>query len=347
MIEARFASEGEKPRILRFWPNTELRKPYNPRRRLQTLNREYLHMGRLTVSTRSVFFWSAYFVVSSVAALAAETPEADLGLPAPRAGESVGLASMTLNGKPFSFNQVVAYQTLQYGKPALAVFFSDAPIAVDELKATLLKNGGDDGDFGEFQTRFKLLCSADGLPQNCSFYKDGLSVSLSGADWKGQFVIKAGRVRGKATLVSGDDPARRKSFDIRLDAQLITAPLPNQTASTTSTTPAADPSAPPAKKPVAGLAVKSLPMPADATEVEYKEIVGQISYKSRADVASLAALLARDLAAQGWTSEDDSDLVTPASAILSRKRGEAELTIFVKPAAGGSSVQIMSEGLQW
>jgi membrane protease YdiL (CAAX protease family) len=49
---------------------------------------------------------------------------------------------------------------------------------------------------------------------------------------------------------------------------------------------------------------------------------------------------------QGWT-KDGSDLVTAASAILKRKRGDAALTIFVKPENGGSQVQIFTEGLAW
>ena len=50
--------------------------------------------------------------------------------------------------------------------------------------------------------------------------------------------------------------------------------------------------------------------------------------------------------AQGRTKEG-SDLITPASAILKRKRGDAELTIFVKPDGGGSGVKMMTEGLGW
>jgi hypothetical protein len=56
--------------------------------------------------------------------------------------------------------------------------------------------------------------------------------------------------------------------------------------------------------------------------------------------------LAANLKTQGWTKED-SDLITAASSILRRKRGDAELTIFVKPDSGGSHVQIITEGLSW
>jgi hypothetical protein len=41
------------------------------------------------------------------------------------------------------------------------------------------------------------------------------------------------------------------------------------------------------------------------------------------------------------------DMVQPQSSILKRKRGEATLTIFVKPENGGSEVKIFTEGLSW
>jgi len=40
-------------------------------------------------------------------------------------------------------------------------------------------------------------------------------------------------------------------------------------------------------------------------------------------------------------------MVNAQSSILKRKRGEASLTIFVKPEAGGSDVKIFTEGLSW
>jgi hypothetical protein len=63
-------------------------------------------------------------------------------------------------------------------------------------------------------------------------------------------------------------------------------------------------------------------------------------------VKAVCAELTANLKAQGWTNEG-SDLITPASSILKRKRGDAALTIFVKPEEGGSRVQIFTEGLSW
>jgi hypothetical protein len=94
------------------------------------------------------------------------------------------------------------------------------------------------------------------------------------------------------------------------------------------------------------LNIKDLALTKDASDVEYNQIVEQLNFKSKTNVKSVCAELAANLKAQGWTKEG-SDLVTAASSILKRKRGGADLTIFVQPENGGSKVQIMTEGLSW
>ena len=94
------------------------------------------------------------------------------------------------------------------------------------------------------------------------------------------------------------------------------------------------------------LNAKDLALTKDASDVEYKALVEQLGFKSKANVKSACAELSANLKAQGWTKEG-SDLITPTSAILKRKRGDAELTIFVKPDGGGSGVKMMTEGLAW
>jgi hypothetical protein len=94
------------------------------------------------------------------------------------------------------------------------------------------------------------------------------------------------------------------------------------------------------------LNVKDLALTKDASDVDYKALVEQLGFKSKANVKSACAELSANLKIQGWTKQG-SDLITPASAILKRKRGDAELTIFVKPANGGSEVKMMTEGLAW
>ena len=94
------------------------------------------------------------------------------------------------------------------------------------------------------------------------------------------------------------------------------------------------------------LNVKDLALTKDASDFDYKALVEQFSFKSKTNVKSVCAELAANLKAQGWTKQG-SDLITPGSSILKRKRGDAELTIFVKPESGGSKVQFMTEGLAW
>ena len=103
----------------------------------------------------------------------------------------------------------------------------------------------------------------------------------------------------------------------------------------------------PVTKPAApGLNVKDLALTKAATDVEYKALVEQLAFKSKLPVKSACAEIAANLKAQGWI-KDGGDLITPNSSILKRKRGEAKLTVFVKPETGGSEVKMMTEGLSW
>jgi hypothetical protein len=94
------------------------------------------------------------------------------------------------------------------------------------------------------------------------------------------------------------------------------------------------------------LNVKDLAMTKDATDFEYKAVVEHVLFKSKSNTKAVCAELTANLKAQGWNKEG-SDLVTPVSSILKRKRGQATLTIFVKPDSAGSQVQIFTEGLAW
>ena len=114
-----------------------------------------------------------------------------------------------------------------------------------------------------------------------------------------------------------------------------------------TTKPTAEPSETPTSQPAADqLKVKDLALTKDATDFEYKTLVEHVLFKSKSNVKAVCAELAANLKAQGW-SKEGSDLITPASSILKRKRGDAALTIFVKPENAGSQVQIFTEGLSW
>ncbi len=101
-----------------------------------------------------------------------------------------------------------------------------------------------------------------------------------------------------------------------------------------------------AQPPTGQLKARELALTKDASDVEYRGLVGQLVFKSKSGVKAVCTELSANLKAQGWTTEG-SDLITPASSILKRKRGKASLTIFVKPEGGGSEVKMMTEGLDW
>ena len=94
------------------------------------------------------------------------------------------------------------------------------------------------------------------------------------------------------------------------------------------------------------LKVKDLALTKDATQVEYNAVVEHVLFKSKLGPKAAVLELTANLNAQGWTKEG-IDLFTSASTIMKRKRGDATLTIFVKPAGGGSDVKIFTEGLSW
>ncbi len=100
------------------------------------------------------------------------------------------------------------------------------------------------------------------------------------------------------------------------------------------------------KPAVPGLNAKELALTKDASDIEYKALVEQMSFKSKLPVKSACAELTANLKGQGW-AKDGSDLITANSSILKRKRGPASLTIFVKPDEGGSKINLMTEGLSW
>ncbi len=107
------------------------------------------------------------------------------------------------------------------------------------------------------------------------------------------------------------------------------------------------PSDKPATEPAGDqLNVKDLALTKDAADFVYKKLVEHLDFKSRLGVEAACAELATNLKAQGWTA-DGSDLITPTSSILNRKRGDSSLTIFVKPDKDGSQIRMFTKGLDW
>jgi hypothetical protein len=148
--------------------------------------------------------------------------------------------------------------------------------------------------------------------------------------WEVDVTFTAPYVAPAEKPVAESKPVASKTSDAPKSKPSKTRKMPEETAGT----------------PVGAIAVADLPFLKNAKDVQLKEIVGMMDFKSDTGVTTLAAEIQKSLGAQGWTG-DGADLVSASTTILRRKRGAAELTIFIKPGGKGSEVKVMSEGLDW
>jgi hypothetical protein len=301
------------------------------------------HVASLGLVTVSVCFTCVLFADNTAKGQAVAT-----GKPAQ--------GTLRIKDKTYQLEHAVAYQTKVFDQDAIEVILSSKPIAVDELRAALVKGQGKPDGFFLFQPHVVVTFEKSGKIRYSNCWADNTSLSVSGdPKLKGELAVKNGRAVGKATMETGEAPDL-KSFAIRFDLPLLVIPIPKPEPKTAKTekpkhkkkTKAAQPPSDDEPADTDGpLHVRDLPLPKDASDVEYKQLVEQITFKSPADVKTLAAYLSQKLKAQGWEDPDSGDLITPQSAILKREKGKASLTIFVKRASQGSAVNIMSEGLSW
>jgi hypothetical protein len=260
------------------------------------------------------------------------------------------------NGKEAKIAHVSAHWREPFSdKPSMVLVFTEKDHSKD-------KKPDFDAGFGKFGSALIISLHEDGDIFGCQVVhtahkKQGFS--SIGQIKTNNFEFADGKVQGELTTdgqleVFGETWEVNLKFvaplgEIPKEFQVADSVKPEKDATdkavtTTATTKLSEKAAPePAED---ELNVKDLALTKDASDVEYKELVEHILFKSKANVKSVCAELAANLKVQGWTKEG-SDLVTPASSILKRKRGDAELTIFVKPADGGSQVQIFTEGLSW
>lgn len=254
--------------------------------------------------------------------------------------------TLKLDGKTYKLEHVLIYETKAFDEEAIAVLLSDKAIPVDKLKKSLTEGNGSDDSLFLFQPHVKVTFTPAGKPQFCNAWADNYSLSVSGTKLTGAFEIKEGRITGKTALANDDDGGSKGTFAATFSAPLLVFPRKAPPAKPAEPKPTGSPDEKP--KVAAGdvINVHDLPLPKDATQVEYKKIVQQLTCRSATDHKTLAKYLTEQLAAQGWKTAG-SDLVGPVSAILRRERGEAELTLFVKPEVTGSTITVMSKGLSW
>jgi hypothetical protein len=263
--------------------------------------------------------------------------------------------ALKIRGTTFKLDQAVAYSSIVLDENCINVLLSSAAIPVDKLKNAL--NDGNDDKFIFFKPNVKITFSKEGKARFFNAYGDGESVSASGSDLKGQLVVKDGRVNGSCTYTPED---KKTVFDAQFDLVLI--PIPQAYFTKVEAEKAArlekrandekermakqkQDAAKAAAAELNGPKARSLPLPKGATDVVYEKLTGQIRCKCSSDVVTTANYLAQQFNAQGWTA--GKDLIRAKSAIMKRTKGDATLSIFVRPAEGATSVQIISKGLSW
>jgi hypothetical protein len=251
----------------------------------------------------------------------------------------------------------LAYVSARWGEP-----FSDKPSMVlvftekDHSKDTKPDfNAG----FGKFGSALIISLHEDGGIFGCQVVHSAHSkqgFSSVGQIKTDNFEFENGKVQGELTT-DGQVEVFGETWEVKLKFVAPLGEIPKEFQVPEKKTEEAktsknkdeddDDDEKPASQPAKDqLNVKALAITKDATDVEYKAVVEHVLFKSKSGVKAVCAELTANLAAQGWTKEG-SDLITPASSILKRKRGGAALTIFVKPEGGGSGVQIFTEGLAW
>lgn len=292
-----------------------------------------------------------------------------LGLDLPQAArpkpagpvKPVVTGSYLANKKPAKLAFVSARPREEFnGKPSLVLIFTEKDHTKDP-KADF------NASFGRYGSALVLSLHEDGGIFGCVVGHEGLKrpgLTALGRVRTSAFEVGDDRVEGEVTT-DGEDTAFDETWQADLKFVAAYKPIAKPTTAapaakkeadkpaiakapaTPATKPAAAKPAKPADaKEAASLNVHDLPLPKDATAVEFKSLVEQMTFKSDTAIKPLAEDLVKQLAAQGWKS-DGGDLVTAASAILTRKRGEAELTIMVNPDGKGSKVMIFAQGLDW
>lgn len=135
------------------------------------------------------------------------------------------------------------------------------------------------------------------------------------------------------------------------DKLLIPVPVPVNSSSKNSAKASAmqsdsKPAEAPVEQTIPTIAARSLPLPKDATNVEYKQVVKMIQFSSALSVTALAKEFAASLKGQGW-KDGKGSLMSAKSTILKREQEAAQLTIMIQPAENGCAVKIFTEGLDW
>jgi hypothetical protein len=262
------------------------------------------------------------------------------------------------NGKEAKLAYVSAHWREPFGdKPSMGLVFTEKDHSKDNKP-------GFNAAFGKFGSALIISLHDDGEIFGCQVVhsahkKQGFS--SIGSIHTNDFTFEDGKVQGELTT-DGQVDTFGETWEVKIKFVAPLGEIPKEfqpadsknpeneekraTSSGDARTTDESNDEPAGKPAVAGLNVKDLALTKDATDVEYKALVEHVVFKSKSNVKKVCAELAANLKAQGWTN-NGMDMIQPQSSILKRKRGEATLTIFVKPENGESEVKIFTEGLSW
>ena len=251
------------------------------------------------------------------------------------------------NGKSAAIKYVMVEEREPFSdKEAIKLIFTEKDPAT-------VKKPSWDASFGKLGSALVLSVDYDGGIFGCEVSHSAHSkrgFSALGEIKMVEFKMAGGNVTGHVSTGKELDAFGEK-WEVDLT---FAAPLPEKLRNAPAAAPKPATSEPgePAKKkepkPAAGprIAARKLPLPKDATDVEFKEIVNQIQFSSARPVDVVAKEFSANLKQQGW-KEGAGSLMGKKNAILKRQQGGAKLTIMVQPAAEGSVVKIFTEGLDW
>jgi hypothetical protein len=257
------------------------------------------------------------------------------------------------NGKDAALKFVIAEEGERFSdKESIQLIFTEKD------PATVKKPSWDAG-FGKLGSALVLSVFHDGGIFGCqvshsAHTKRGFS-SL-GEIKMSDFKIADGNVTGHVTTGKELDAFGEKwevdlTFTVPLPTKLRGAPgaspkTPVPASKGTATEPRGRTKTEPKAADGPLIAARKLPLPKDATDVEFKALVKQIQFSSAQPVEAVTKEFAANLKQQGW-KDGPGNLMGKKNAILKREQGAAKLTIMIQPSAGGSVVKIFAEGLDW
>jgi len=215
-----------------------------------------------------------------------------------------------------------------------------------------------DAGFGKFGNALILSVHLDGGVFGCEVAHtahEKSPFSALGDISMEEFDITGGNVKGEVST-GGEVDAFDQEWEVDLK---FSAPLPEtmrakvgKAATKSADKPKSATSEPdddepkPTKPAAPQLASRKLALPKSAKNIEYKQLVEHIQFKTDLPVAKAAEEFSASLKSQGWT-DGNGGLIGQKNAILKRERDDASLTIMINPTGTGSLVKVFTEGLDW